>query len=207
MEQPASRAEFPPRGARTPPAHSIEAWPVPGPAEPGQSAAAAVAGPAEAPASGARHVLAPEPGLAQRPAPVPGPRRDTAEPAEPADSMELPRPFCLWILKCSDHVWNVFSCCFQPLPISFTFSRNTIPGTAAANLLRSVTYSPSRKPHLYGRESCTSGRSARAFLPPSTMLRSRVQRNPFQTPKNPGFEPKSSPNTKEKITHGSKGWY
>ena len=54
--------------------------------------------------------------------------------------MELPRPFCLWILKYSDHVWSVFSCCFQPLPIPFAFTRNTIPGAAAANLVHSVTY-------------------------------------------------------------------
>jgi hypothetical protein len=82
--------------------------------------------------------LAGVPGLA----PAPESRRDTTELAEPADSMGLPRPFCLWILKYSDHVWNVFSWCFQPLPNTFSFTRNTIPGAGAANRVHSVTYSP-----------------------------------------------------------------
>ena len=138
-EWPASQAGFPPQGGQNPPAHSILVWRAIGSAQAGlagQYAAAAPAGPAWAPGRAAR------PGLAAQPAPAPGSRRDRAELAEPADSMGLPRPFCLWILKYSDHVWNVFSCCFQPLPITFAFTRNTIPGAGAANLVHSITYSP-----------------------------------------------------------------
>src|SRR5208282_4156690 len=143
-ESPASPAGFPPRGGRTLPVHSIATgwvmWAAPAVLT-GQNVAVAAA------------ALAAAPGLAPQPAAAPGFRQDRAEPAEPADSMGLPHPFCLWILRYWDHVWNVFSCCFQPLQITLSFTRNTISGAGAANRVHSVTYSPTAGTPPNGRES------------------------------------------------------
>ena len=144
MEPPESQAGFPPRGGRSPRAHPTAAWRAIAVAGAGQSAVAAAAalagGRAGVRGLAARLVLAARLGLVALPTASQGSRRDRRGRAEPADSMGLPRPFCLWILKYSDHVWNVFSCCFQPLPIILPSPRNTIPGAGAANLVHSVTY-------------------------------------------------------------------